>query len=72
MILNEFYKVSQSNTNVNLDDSLIIRIGIKTIPKGSGKKYANLADFIANKNCIVKVINDDNLCAFRSIAIAIE
>lgn len=55
-----------------MHDSLIIRIGVKSIPTCSCKKYTNIVDFINRKYCFKKIQNDNNLCSFGSIAIAIQ
>jgi hypothetical protein len=74
MILHEFFKVVQSNVNFNLTGILNITVQIKKIPTGSGRSkiYANMRELIIQKHCIIKLDNNDKMCAFRAIAISID
>ena len=55
-------RIAQSKKTVSIDETLIIIVTIAKFPAGSGSVLDNC---IIKKNCVIKIINNDNFCALR-------
>jgi hypothetical protein len=63
-------RVVQSRKTVTVDEKLKLIVTIAEVPVGSGLSIEN--HFTINRNCIINIVNEDNLCALRATLVAID
>ena len=67
MVLAKIAKVAQSKKEFKLSEAMNIHVAKVKLPAGQGSK--RLTKFIIEKKSIIKINNNDNLCAFRCIVV---
>ena len=71
--MSEIERVIQSNEDFVIDSGLIIEVTLVDMPKGGVHKrckFVNTDKFIKDKKCIIRILNNDDLCCARAIVIA--
>ena len=71
LVLAKFLIVSQSNKDLKIDDKLTIVASSVDIIEGAGNVPNRFNDFVIRKQSIIKIKNNDQLCALRCIAVGI-
>jgi hypothetical protein len=68
--MSEIERVLQSNEDFAIDQSLIFEVTHVNMPTGGARKrcpYVDLAKTLKEKQCFIRIQNDDNLCCARDI-----
>jgi hypothetical protein len=67
LVLTTIAQISQSKKSVKFDENMTILTSIVNFPVGSGSN--SLTKYVNRKLSIIKIINDDKLCALRAILV---
>ena len=67
LVLTTIAQISQSKKSVKFDENMTILTSIVNFPVGSGSN--SLTKYVNRKRSIIKIINDDKLCALRAILV---
>ncbi|XP_061190440.1 uncharacterized protein LOC133198353 [Saccostrea echinata] len=72
-IMDTIQNVLNSHQKLKVDSSFYMDIGIIALPKGGGKVYINQLtgenNSLKRKQSIIQIVNDDNMCMARAIAV---
>ena len=70
--LSEIERVLQSHEEFVLDQGLVIRITHARKPVGGrgAQFWSTFREFLQNKRCIIRILNEDDLCCARAIVTA--
>jgi len=71
--MSEIERVLQSNEDFVIDESLLFDVTLVDMPNGGAQKrckFINTEKFLADKKCIIRIQNDDDLCCARAIVTA--
>ena len=73
-VYSELERVIQSNQEFRLNDTVTIDINHVKTPQGSGRKKRttyDINDYLDQKNSVVRIKNNDDLCLARALVVAI-
>ncbi|MEW8544218.1 MAG: hypothetical protein AB2693_11855, partial [Candidatus Thiodiazotropha sp.] len=72
--MSELERVLQSNEDFTIDESLVIEVTLVDMPDGGVHQkrcaFVNTRQFLLQKQCIIQITNDDDLCCARAIVTA--
>ena len=71
--MSEIERVIQSNEDFVIDSGLIIEVTLVDMLKGGVHKrckFVNTDKFLKDKKCIIRILNNDDLCCARAIVTA--